>query len=90
MIEVKTTSAFDVWFLRLRDRQAKSRIQARIARIRAGNLGTVEPVGSGVSEMKLDFGPGYRLYLVSRGPLLIVLLTGGDKYTQQADIMLAK
>ena len=90
MIDVRTTSVFDAWFLRLRDRQAKSRVLARIARVRAGNPGPVKPVGSGVSEIKLDFGPGYRLYFVSRGPLLIVLLAGGDKSTQQADITTAK
>ncbi len=90
MIEVVTSSVFDHWFSRLRDRQAKTRIMVRIARLRAGNPGTVKPVGSGVSEMKLDFGPGYRLYLISRGPLLIVLLAGGDKSTQEADIATAK
>lgn len=86
MIEVRQTERFAKWFARLRDRTARARIQARIDRARFGNLGDVRPVGSGVSEMRIDVGPGYRLYFVQRGGQLIVLLCGGDKSSQKKDI----
>jgi putative addiction module killer protein len=87
---VLTTEAFDSWLSDLRDGQGRARIQARIDRAAAGNLGTCAPVGEGVSEMKIDVGPGYRVYFVLRGLELIILLAGGDKSTQEKDIALAK
>jgi putative addiction module killer protein len=73
----------------LRDSQARRRIQARIDRLEIGNPGDVRPVGSGVSEMRIDYGPGYRVYFIQRGIALVVLLAGGDKRTQQQDIATA-
>ncbi len=90
MRTILTTEWFDAWFSDLRDRQARARIQARIDRVAAGNLGNCAPVGEGVSEMKIDVGPGYRVYFVQRGLELTVLLAGGDKSTQAKDIGLAK
>lgn len=86
VIEVRQTQTFTDWLARLRDRAAKDRINARLARAQYGLLGDVKPVGSGVSEFRIDYGPGYRLYFVRRGDTLIVLLCGGDKSTQQRDI----
>ena len=74
----------------MRDQRAKARIAIRIDRLAAGNAGDAKPVGSGVSELRVDVGPGYRLYFVRRGEALIVLLCGGDKSTQQRDIVQAK
>lgn len=90
MFEVHLTVAFSGWLAELRDKQAYSRILARIRRIELGNLGDVKPVGEGVSEARIDYGPGYRLYLVRRGEVVIVLLCGGTKKTQPADIAEAK
>jgi len=87
---VLTTEAFDAWLSDLRDGQGRARIQARVDRAAAGNLGSCAPVGEGVSEMKIDVGPGYRVYFVLRGLELIILLAGGDKSTQAKDIALAK
>jgi putative addiction module killer protein len=84
--EILKSSTFDAWFSRLRDRQAKARIAARIDRLSLGNPGDVKPVGSGVSEMRIDYGPGYRIYFTQRGPIIIVILCGGDKRTQATDI----
>ncbi len=89
MIEVRQTEVFARWFARLRDRRAQRRIQARIDRLEIGNPGDVRPVGSGVSEMRIDYGPGYRVYFVQRGVALVILLAGGDKQTQQQDIAMA-
>ena len=86
VIEVRQTDAYDNWFRKLRDREAKSRILIRIKRMSAGNPGDVRPVGGGVSELRIDYGPGYRVYFVTVGPELAVLLLGGDKSTQQRDI----
>jgi putative addiction module killer protein len=86
LIEVRQTETFAAWFRHLRDRQARARIQVRIDRLALGNPGDVRPVGSGVSELRIDYGPGYRLYFVRRGASLIVLLAGGDKRTQETDI----
>ena len=77
------------WFEQLRDRRARDRILARVRRLSLGNLGDCEPVGEGVSEMRIDYGPGYRVYFVQRGRVLIVLLAGGDKRTQHRDIAAA-
>jgi putative addiction module killer protein len=87
---ILTTAVFDRWFGRLRDRMAATRIQVRIDRAETGNLGDCRPVGGGVSEMRVAYGPGYRVYFTQRGHELVVLLAGGDKGTQAKDIELAK
>jgi len=86
VIEIRQTTVFADWFENLRDRQARSRIDVRIRRLSIGNPGDVEPVGEGVSELRVDYGPGYRVYFVRRGPALVILLAGGDKRTQNRDI----
>lgn len=86
MIELRQTETFMKWFRKLRDRKARVRIQARIDRMESENFGDVRPVGSGVSEMRIDYGPGYRVYFIQKGDQLIVLLAGGNKSTQSADI----
>lgn len=90
MIEVRKTDNFDAWMHGLRDDRARHRIMVRIDRLAAGNPGDAEPVGEGVSELRIDYGPGYRVYFVRRRNVLIVLLCGGDKRTQEADIKEAK
>ena len=89
MVEIRKTEEFAQWFEDLRDRQARFRIQVRIDRLAMGNPGQHRALAGGVSEMKLDFGPGYRVYYAERGDVLTVLLCGGDKSTQQRDIDLA-
>jgi putative addiction module killer protein len=89
MIEVRQTEIYSEWFDDLRDRQARARINARIRRLSLGNPGDVKPVGEGVSEMRIDYGPGYRVYFVRRGQTIVVLLAGGDKHTQDRDIKTA-
>ena len=89
MIEIRQTAAYDRWFESLRDRQARTRIDIRIRRLSLGNPGDVKPVGEGVSELRIDYGPGYRVYFVQRGQTLVVLLAGGDKRTQDRDIKTA-
>ena len=86
MITVRPTLAFDGWLRALKDEGAKARIARRIERLAQGNPGDVKPVGSGVSELRIDYGPGYRVYFADRGKVLIVLLCGGDKRTQDRDI----
>ena len=76
MIEIRQTDAYSLWFNGLRDRQARARINARIRRLSLGNPGDVKPVGEGVSEMRIDYGPGYRVYFVQSGQTLVVLLAG--------------
>lgn len=90
MIEVRQTPRFATWLAGLRDDRARARILKRLDRAASGNLGDVAPVGEGVSEMRIFYGPGYRVYFVQRGSELIVLLCGGDKSTQGADIEEAK
>ena len=90
MLEIRQTDGFAKWFERLRDRQARARILVRIRRLSLGNPGDVSPVGGGVSEMKINFGPGYRLYYKKQGSTVVVLLAGGDKRTQKQDIENAK
>jgi putative addiction module killer protein len=90
MIELIKTSVFDIWLRGLRDRRAVVRIAARLDRLALGNPGDVKPVGVGLSEMRIDYGPGYRVYFLQRGSIFIVLLCGGDKATQQRDIEQAK
>ena len=89
MIEIRQTDVFAAWFNKLRDQQARARILARIRRLSLGNPGDVKPVGEGVSELRIDHGPGYRVYFVQRGPVLAILLAGGDKRTQARDIKTA-
>lgn len=89
MIEIRTTAQFSEWFTGLRDRNARVRIQARIDRVELGNLGDCQPVGEGISEMRIHYGPGYRVYFVQQGELLVILLAGGDKSTQSKDIATA-
>lgn len=89
MIQIRTTQRFDAWIDGLRDRRAKARIQVRIDRVAAGLLGDVRPVGEGVSELRINYGPGYRVYLIQQGQQLILLLAGGDKSSQDRDIPLA-
>ncbi len=90
MIEVRQTTRFAAWLAGLRDERARARILKRLDRAGQGNLGDVAPVGEGVSEMRIFYGPGYRVYFVQRGTRLVVLLCGGDKSTQGADVEQAK
>jgi putative addiction module killer protein len=89
VIEIRETDAYAAWFARLKDREARSRVLVRIRRLSLGNPGDAKPVGGGVSELRIDYGPGYRVYFVRRGVALIILLGGGDKSTQAADIQAA-
>ena len=89
MIEIRKTELFAEWIDALRDLWARARVQARIERLAAGNPGDVEPVGEGVSELRINYGPGYRVYFKKRGQELIILLAGGDKTTQARDIKTA-
>lgn len=89
MIEVVRTDEFDEWIEELKDKVGRRRILSRIDRLAAGNPGDVKPVGQGVSELRLMFGPGYRVYYLQDGDILILLLVGGDKSTQQKDIEMA-
>ncbi len=90
MIEVRQTDLFSAWLRKLRDEQARARILIRIRRVSLGNLGDVKPVGHGISELRIDYGPGYRVYLIQQGDQLVLLLAGGTKKTQQSDIARAK
>jgi putative addiction module killer protein len=90
LIEVRQTERFRKWLTALRDERARARILKRLDRAQAGNLGDVAAVGGGVSEMRIFHGPGYRVYFVQRGKELIVLLCGGDKSSQAADIAEAR
>lgn len=87
--EVRKTARFAQWLDDLQDIRGRARIQARIERLAAGNPGDVAPVGEGVSELRIDVGPGYRVYFAKRGRALIILLAGGSKRTQAADIRAA-
>ena len=89
MMEIRKTDLFVQWLDDLRDFQGRARVQARIERLAAGNPGDVEPVGEGVSELRINYGPGYRVYFKKRGRELIILLAGGDKSTQVKDIKAA-
>jgi len=90
MARIEKTEAFAEWLRALRDPRAIARIAVRIDRLAAGNPGDVRPVGEGVSELRIDYGPGYRVYYIQRGAVLVVLLCGGDKSSQRADILRAK
>jgi putative addiction module killer protein len=89
MIEVRKTNTFAKWIDGLRDIQARARILVRIERLSLGNPGNVKPVGQGVSELRIDYGPGYRVYYKKVGQTIVVLLAGGDKRTQTTDIKTA-
>ncbi len=86
MIEVQKTDAYVRWLDGLRDERARARVLVRVERLLAGNAGDVQPVGEGVSELRIDYGPGYRAYFVRRGQALVILLAGGDKKSQDTDI----
>jgi putative addiction module killer protein len=90
MTEVRQTAEYESWFERLRDLQVKARILARIRQVSLGNLGDVKPVGEGVSELRIAYGPGYRIYVKRQGDVVIILLVGGDKSSQRRDIERAK
>lgn len=90
MFEIRQTHEYALWFERLRDREAKARIDARIRRVSLGNFGDSKSVGSGVSELRVNHGPGYRIYFARRGAEVIILLCGGDKDSQPRDIERAK
>lgn len=90
MTEILQTATYSEWFAALHDRTTRVRIDIRIRRLSLGNPGDVKPVGEGVSEMRLDYGPGYRIYFVQKGTECVVLLAGGDKSSQDRDIRLAK
>ncbi len=89
MIEIRKTEKYAQWLDGLRDINARARIQIRVERLAAGNAGDVKPVGEGVSELRIDYGPGYRVYFTKRGRELVILLAGGDKSTQATDIKVA-
>lgn len=88
--EIRRTAAFEAWLAKLRDHRARAIIARRIDRIAEGKLGDIKPVGQGVSELRINFGPGYRVYLTQRGQSVVVLLCGGDKDDQARDIARAK
>lgn len=90
MVEVRQTATFRNWLTGLADARARDRITVRIQRVQSGLLGSVRALGEGVSELKIDHGPGYRVYFVQRGEVLVILLCGGDKRTQDRDIRTAK
>ena len=89
MFEIRKTETYARWLDGLRDIRARARVQVRVERLAAGNPGDVRPVGEGVSEMRIDYGPGYRVYYTQRGREEVVLLAGGDKGTQATDIKTA-
>jgi putative addiction module killer protein len=89
MLDLRKTDTYTKWLDGLRDIHARARVQARVERLAMGNPGDVKPVGEGVSELRVDYGPGYRVYYTMRGRTLIILLAGGDKRTQAVDIKIA-
>lgn len=89
MVEIRQTPVFATWLERLKDRRARARIQVRVDRLALGLAGDVKPVGGGVSELRVDYGPGYRVYFKQYGLELVLLLIGGDKRTQAKDIQRA-
>ena len=89
-MEVRLTAAFSRWLGELRDHRAQDRIYARLRRFELGNLGDTKSVGEGVSEARIDYEPGYRLYFAKRGSVILILLCGGTKQTQRADIEAAR
>ena len=89
MLELRETTQFSAWLSALKDRQARARVQDRLLRLRFGNPGQHRVLNGGVCELKIDYGPGYRIYYTQRDDVLVILLCGGDKRTQQADIRAA-
>jgi putative addiction module killer protein len=89
MVEIRKTDTFAKWIDGLRDIRARALVQARIERLATGHPGDVKPVGEGVSELRIDYGPGYRVYFTKRGHSLVILLAGGNKQTQSRDISTA-
>ncbi len=90
MIEVRKTDAYEKWFQALRDMRAQARINVRIRRLSLGNPGDVRPAGAGISELRIGYGPGYRVYFMQQGEKVVVLLGGGDKGSQSRDIAAAQ
>jgi putative addiction module killer protein len=90
MFELLSTREFTTWLDELKDRRAAARISDRLARVEGGNLGDIKPVGDDVSEMRIDYGPGYRIYFTRVGKIVILLLCGGDKGSQARDIVRAR
>ncbi|WP_096673865.1 type II toxin-antitoxin system RelE/ParE family toxin [Polynucleobacter meluiroseus] len=90
MYTIKETPEFQDWLDGIRDLKTRIRLAKRLAKVRNGNLGDTEPVGDGISEMREHFGPGWRMYYIKQGKIIIVMLGGGDKSTQAADIKAAK
>ncbi len=90
MIQIRETENFKAWIRSLKDRVAQAIINARILRISAGNFGNCKSVGEGISELRIDYGPGFRVYFIRRGQEIVILLCGGDKSTQSGDIEAAK
>lgn len=90
MLEIRQSEVFVAWLSALRDRRAVARIAERLRRLALGNPGDVKPIGEGLSELRIDYGPGYRVYFAQRGNLLIIVLCGGDKTNQGRDIARAK
>lgn len=90
MIAIERTERYDTWLSTLRDRNAAAIVTSRVVRVGRGLMGDVKSVGSGVSELRIDYGPGYRVYFTHRGRTLILLLCGGDKSSQSSDIRAAK
>ena len=90
MLEIRQSEVFVAWLSALRDRRAAARIAERLRRLALGNPGDVKPIGDGLSELRIDYGPGYRVYFAQRGNLLIIVLCGGDKTNQGRDIARAK
>ena len=90
VIEIRQTDEYADWFDGLRDREARSRILVRIRRVSLGNMGDVKALGEGVSELRITYGPGYRVYIKQQGDTLVILLAGGDKSSQKRDVERAK
>ena len=86
MYEIRRSANFTKWLDRLRDAKARARVLARLTRVEGGNLGDTKPVGEGISELRIDYGPGFRVYFKQKGNTIIILLIGGDKSTQAQDI----
>lgn len=89
MVEIRKTDIYAKWLDGLRDIRARARILVRVERLAAGNPGNVKPVGKGVSELRIDYGPSYRVYFIQHGQEVVILLAGGDKRTQAKDIKTA-